>query len=717
VSDQTKAGTARNRLQALVLSPSATHPADYGNRNRVCQIARFLKQQGYEVHFVLYPMEEDWAGAIPPAFATMCEAWNSVQIIPPSRPLHQLAAGAFHSIDEWWDPAIGDFLKWLFARRVFDLVLVNYPFLSKALEYAPARTVKVMDVHDIFTGRKEMLEAAGVAPEFFYTTLDQERIAFDRADIVVAIKESEQGFIVRHTRSDVVTVTFFPSYLAARTPAPAAPSGVLRVGFIGALNSVNSVNMNAFLAHFARIERYYAPAIEIRIAGNVCSRLHVSSPSVTLLGRVKNVDSFYASCDVIVAPLLFSTGLKIKVGEALGFGLPVVATQNAFDGFPAFDEYHTLPDLTAVGHALVRLSYDRHRLEELRERSRLAADLAARRTEDGLNALGRLIAERRRRILFVTDQPFWKQDSFAAVRLHQWAELSTYLMRTTVVYVGSAEDAEDFPGYVPYDCVGAEATTQGVGAALAFIYDILASTAQVEVVLATSGFAGSAIAARLRGTHARLWLDLWMPPARDLAAHFGGWTGHDIAVIEDMASPTPQLVSFDTVALRYLPAFADELLRLPPTLTVVVALCGETDADRALAALAVALFTPAGAAIEVIGQDLLAERLETGLRRVAGRHGRPGLLLAVGEDCQAAKALAAIAGYGGFPFARVSSCSVPRLWPDADGTMRLRATPAELLAAIAACPRCETGERAEATDTGWSSYWHKVSAVAQRSRS
>ena len=704
------------RLRALVLSPSATHPLDYGNRNRVYQTTRFLKQQGYEVHFVLYPIESDWARTVPPAFADMCAEWDSVQLIPPSRPPHQLATGDFHSIDEWWDPAIGEFLQWLFARRIFDLFLVNYPFLSKALEYASHRTVKVMDVHDVFSGRKEMLEAAGVAPEFFYTTLDQERIAFERADIVVAIKDSEQEFIARNSSREVVSVTFFPSYLPARPVAPPPPpAGPLRVGFIGALNSVNAVNMNAFLAQFARIERYYAPAIELRIAGDVCSRLHASSRSVTLLGRVKTVDAFYAGCDVIIAPLMFSTGLKIKVGEALGFGLPVVATQNGFDGFPVLDDYHSLPDQATLCQALVRLACDRERLDELRARSRLSADLARRRADGGLAALGRLIAERRRRILFLSDQPFWRQPGFAEARLHQWAELSTYLMRTTVIHVGPAEDADNFPGNLPYDCVGIDIRVYGLAAAAGFIRNIIATTSQVELVVATSGFAGVAIASRLRDTPARIWLDLWMPPVHAMAARLGGQTENDIAVIEPANGAPPLLTRLDTIALRYLPPFADEISRQPPAPLVVVALCGESDADRALAALAEALFE-ATDTVEVIGQNRAAERLEAGLRRVVARHGRPRLLLAIGEDAYPAKALAAVAGYATIRFAQVSSRALPRLWPDADGTYRLRTTPAELLAAIAACPGCEAGERIEATDTGWSSYWIKVSSLTQQKR-
>ena len=47
----------------------------------------------------------------------------------------------------------------------------------------------MLETHDSFSGRRETFEAHGIAPEFFYTTLERERVAFDRADLVVAIKD------------------------------------------------------------------------------------------------------------------------------------------------------------------------------------------------------------------------------------------------------------------------------------------------------------------------------------------------------------------------------------------------------------------------------------------------------------------------------------------------------------------------------------------------
>ncbi|HUR17416.1 MAG TPA: glycosyltransferase family 4 protein [Acidimicrobiales bacterium] len=57
-----------------------------------------------------------------------------------------------------------------------------------------------------------------------------------------------------------------------------------------------------------------------------------SSSSVTITGFVPDLRSFYEDADVFVAPLLTGAGVKFKILDAMGAGLPVVATPVAVEG-------------------------------------------------------------------------------------------------------------------------------------------------------------------------------------------------------------------------------------------------------------------------------------------------------------------------------------------------------------------------------------------------
>jgi len=178
-----KASWAGSRV--LILAPTPTHPLDFGNRRRIFHIADAMKADGAEIHYVHYPAEQDWRQAPPlSAMRAMQACWDGVYTVPVTRPLHALPIGEHHGIDEWWDPAIGQMLEWLFATWRFDVMIVNYTWLSRALELAPHGVLRVLDTHDRFSGRRELLEARGIGPEFFFTTEAEEKIGLERADLV-----------------------------------------------------------------------------------------------------------------------------------------------------------------------------------------------------------------------------------------------------------------------------------------------------------------------------------------------------------------------------------------------------------------------------------------------------------------------------------------------------------------------------------------------------
>src|ERR1700754_3756426 len=157
--------------RVAVLSPTPTHPQDFGNRKRIYRVCSRYKEEGAQVTFIHYPAELEWRGRLPlRPQREMSDCWSQHFTVPPTRTLHDDPRGRHHTIDEWWDHAIGDFLTWLFSVEAFDIFIVNYSWLSKALDYAPRTTFKILDTHDKFSGRRQMLETLGLDPEFFYTT-------------------------------------------------------------------------------------------------------------------------------------------------------------------------------------------------------------------------------------------------------------------------------------------------------------------------------------------------------------------------------------------------------------------------------------------------------------------------------------------------------------------------------------------------------------------
>jgi len=355
----------------LVVSPTPTHPQDHGNRKRVFELCSELKSQGAKIHFVHYASEHDWRTARPVRWEEeMMAAWDSYQLVAPSRSLHDVAVGPDHLIDEWADPVLSSYIRWAFKVRTYDVVLVEYTWLSFCFDAVPEGVFKICDTHDVFGGRRALLEAHAIAPEFFYTTPDEEKKGLRRADLVWAIKESERSYFETTLGlKDCITMLYAEPPRGWWIKQP-SQDGWLRVGIMGARNNVNRSNLATFLATALPIFETYMAPVKLVIAGGCSDDFKdYHHPNLEVLGRVADVTNFYRDMDVICAPVQFSTGLKIKVAEALASGAPLVAHAHAMEGYPADDPRHAMADFPAIARALVTLAFEPSALSALAAKS------------------------------------------------------------------------------------------------------------------------------------------------------------------------------------------------------------------------------------------------------------------------------------------------------------------------------------------------------------
>ncbi|HTT99482.1 MAG TPA: glycosyltransferase [Rhizomicrobium sp.] len=373
-------------LNVLVLSPTPTHPQDFGNRKRIFRVCKRFAEAGAQITFVHYPAESEWRRKVPAsAERAMQECWDHYYTIAPTRPLHTDPEGLQHGIDEWWDEAIGGFLNWIFTVQRVDIFIVNYSWLSKALDFAPPGTFKVLDTHDKVSGRRDMLASLRLGPEFFYTNESEESVALRRADLVWAIKEQERAQFEEMSQTPVVTMQHLDALTPVGRPQPDA-DGYLRVGVIGARNNVNRMNIMEFLdTALPLFEAAFAP-VKIVIAGTVCDLLEdIDSPFVELRGQVADAEEFYRTVDCVAVPMRASTGLKIKTGEALSLGMPLLSLAHAFEGYEQADTAHGFADFTALAKGLIDLSFaPRERLDALAKASATSHAKTSAKIEDAL---------------------------------------------------------------------------------------------------------------------------------------------------------------------------------------------------------------------------------------------------------------------------------------------------------------------------------------------
>jgi glycosyltransferase involved in cell wall biosynthesis len=364
-------------VRLLVVSPIPSHPQDQGNSARIFTLCQALREAGVIVHFLYARME----GLTEAQRIGMQSGWDHFHPIAYAPPDMRPSLPTCYGLDDWYDPAVTRFAAELHRRWHFHAVLVNYVWFSRVLAGFPSSVLKILDTHDVFGARDQRFRDAGIEPEWYYTSPAEEARGLARADIVLAIQAEEAAFFRAAGHDDVRVIGHAPGQ---RRRAVRPPGGPVRVGYLASGNPLNRRSLADVVHHLPALG---VAGLRCLVAGSICDRLEAGIGPFASIGRVGDLDEFYDQVDIVINPMQFGTGLKIKSVEALFQGLPLIATRAAMAGLPTRHEFHDLMDARAVAACLMETRFDARVLGLLADASRASARAYRAEVRAGICAL------------------------------------------------------------------------------------------------------------------------------------------------------------------------------------------------------------------------------------------------------------------------------------------------------------------------------------------
>jgi polysaccharide biosynthesis protein PslH len=327
-------GMTKKRI--LLISPIPTHPQHSGNCARVSSLISSLKSLDHEVYFVhiqetsgnSQAMENAWGDFF---FSVPYKSPSSRHKTPPKHIAHRLINKLKkmlgndrcynYGVDDWYDSGINCYLSELNQKIQPHVIIVEYVFFSKALECFGSTCLKVIDTHDIFANRYKIYEQKGQAPQWFSTTSREESRGLKRADVIVAIQSQEAKHLSQQLKNqEIVTVGHLVNL--NRLQRPDRRNTIL---FLASGNPINIDAFQYFVKEVFPIALRKKPDMALILAGTICHYVKDSN-NYTKLGEVESLEFAYSQADLVVNPIRFGTGLKIKNIEALAFGKPLITS-------------------------------------------------------------------------------------------------------------------------------------------------------------------------------------------------------------------------------------------------------------------------------------------------------------------------------------------------------------------------------------------------------
>ncbi|AXB77289.1 glycosyltransferase [Novosphingobium sp. P6W] len=216
-----------------------------------------------------------------------------------------------------------------FVRRrapgVTDIVVADYAFQAEAIALLPKRPSAIV-MHDLFHSRAGKADGRDSVADL---DREQEIALLSQADAVIAIQASEAHFLKEHVPSSRPIL----APMATQPILHPQPGDGNRLLFVGSNTAPNVVGLEWMFKEVWPLVRQHSPACTLDVAGTVAVGFPRGGPDgVVFHGMVDDLRSFYARAGVVVSPLTFGSGLKIKLVEALAQGKAVVATSVTLQG-------------------------------------------------------------------------------------------------------------------------------------------------------------------------------------------------------------------------------------------------------------------------------------------------------------------------------------------------------------------------------------------------
>jgi glycosyltransferase involved in cell wall biosynthesis len=237
---------------------------------------------------------------------------------------------AYSHLSDFAYPRMKRLFHDILRRKTYHYVLISYVFWANLLESMPSENiVSLLDLSDFTTlNRFDRFEGdVRIGP-----MIDEEIRRVNLFDKVICISENERHFFSQFAKHP--NYYYIPYFMSPPGNVP-AETKEYDIVFVGSDNPHNRKGIQWFFKHvFPLLEN----SVRLLIVGNISRHVKqnmCSNQRITCLQDTESLHRVYDNSGIAICPLLGGSGMKIKVVEALSFGLPVVTTSKGIHGFPS----------------------------------------------------------------------------------------------------------------------------------------------------------------------------------------------------------------------------------------------------------------------------------------------------------------------------------------------------------------------------------------------
>jgi GT2 family glycosyltransferase len=318
---------------------------------RLFEIIKMFRKANYRVVF----QPDNWTGIEPYTSELQALGVEVVYHVEGKRTPEERIREMLPSVDIAWVSRPEVCEKWLPALREHSHIHVLYD---------------TVDLHHLRLRRQAELEGTTDAESWFAVEALELKCA-ESSDGTVTVTLEEKATL---EASGIRPVYVVPTIHTPRISEPRSfenANGLLFIG--GYAHSPNVDAVEWLCSEIMPLVWRTIPGLRVTLLGNnpTPSVLALRSNRVDVPGYIADVEPYFLSHRIFVAPLRYGAGIKGKVGHAMSYGLPTITTQIGAEGFRLRPGQDYLEAETAAEFAttIVRLDSDPELWSTLSENS------------------------------------------------------------------------------------------------------------------------------------------------------------------------------------------------------------------------------------------------------------------------------------------------------------------------------------------------------------
>ena len=207
----------------------------------------------------------------------------------------------------------------IIQKHTYDYIIISYAYWANFVKNAAAGKAKlIIDTHDFLTSQEH--GRRGIDPGLLFGS-EISRLSLFHEVWTVSVEEQ---YLFRQFCNGIVRL--IPVFLPL-APVSTAQKQIDVVYVAGD----NPHNRAAAAWFFSDVWPQLGPGVTLTVVGRITGHIP-DCDGVVKVPHAASLTEYYNTAKVAICPMLSGTGLKVKVVEALSYGLPVICSPAGVDG-------------------------------------------------------------------------------------------------------------------------------------------------------------------------------------------------------------------------------------------------------------------------------------------------------------------------------------------------------------------------------------------------